>query len=310
MTMAGKINLPEVPWWEDLEESDFRQWVEENPEDFREYIQAKKNQYETIRRGLRHQEPHPMHYELGVDDLRYQSDLRIWEHTIAGDVLHRVHNPPQQSQPLSRDAKVFLHGNERDKTEFRERMSLAKVAREQRMAEEDYKAMGNFQKGREAADRAASFERELKKREKGYQFSFEAEEKKQDLEFGKATAEEMMTWTPEQVRENLPVVENILQGWRDMSNEEYSFLVDTGSPYKDGGAEGSFRIVKIFHPGVPANELQARTGQSTAQGLLDLAHRSGFGIERHEEPAPETSEGETEGGEFSQEKFEESLKPL
>src|SRR4030042_15554 len=105
----------------------------------------------------------------------------------------------------------------------------------------------------------------LKRRGKDYEFSITAQERDGTLRWGEEEIKKMERWTPEQIRERLPYVESILQGFRDMADTEHSYLVDTGSPY-NADKEPTFKVVKISHPGIAAKNLTAVSGKSEPQG--------------------------------------------
>jgi hypothetical protein len=175
----------------------------------------------------------------------------------------------------------MVQGNTEDKTHFRERVKLISEATRlyERASEET--ALGNVTKAREFTDMANSFKREAQDDARNYQYSFEQEGKKADLTYGKEKLEEIMnTWGPEQIKENLPYVESLAQGWRDMSGEEFSFYVDKPT-YQ--GQEGSGKLVRVSHPGVPANQIEGRLGTSEPTKILDHYGYAAGGLERGEE---------------------------
>ena len=281
----------------------------ENEEEYVDYLNNLYDQYEEVAKTLRPSEPHPLTFS---DDEAYQRKKEAWrednnEERMARAMSKALFARDQAIRPphyLSREEKILRDGNEADKSEFRARMDQLKVVNQlfERSAEE--RGYGNTKKAQELWDMAMTQKRGLQECEKNYEYSFVAEGLKKDLDFGKATAEEMMKWTPEKVKENIPLVESILQGWRDLSDEECSYILDTGSPYK-ADKEATFKVVRLEHPGVRSKDLGALSNEKTAQGLLDHAYRVGYAVKEYE--PPEAEEGPVEEG---QGQWEDSLKPV
>jgi len=258
------------PFHVDLSLNDF----DGDKADYLDYLNELYKEWAEVARTLRPNEPNPKSYALGESDPQYQSALRIYEGvSIHEQVAYRT-RPKVEPQALPLPFQILTRGNQKDKEELQERASLAKVIEDQRQKAAERKAVGDFKGAREFEDRANSFSRTLKQKEKAYSFSFVQEDTKRTLAFGKDELEKALKMKPEEIEKSKGYVENLLNGFREMSEAEESYVLDTGSPYQRF-KHGGLKVIKIQHPGVASKDMPSIIGKPDNQSLLDYAWTTG-----------------------------------
>jgi hypothetical protein len=276
-----------------------RDMKKRDPEYFKEFPEMMEElwrQYVEVGKPLREEEKHPWDYPEGEEDPQYKRDMEEWrEGRAEARTARAVANallatrPVPRPQDLPEGQKVFHFGNAKDKEVFRDKFRLMN---EVFRLEEKARRTGNpeFQR------MADNFRQEVEGQQSAYTYSFEQAERTKDLEWGEEKLTEIMeTWIPEMITENRAYVESLTQGWLDKSDRPYSFFVDTGAPNR--GIEGTGKLVKVEHPGTPANELGARKGTTDNERLLSEVGYGSNQIIRaeSEKQTPEPEPPEPEG---------------
>jgi len=130
-----------------------------------------------------------------------------------------------------------------------------------------HQGLGHAGKVKEYTDLALALERDLKKRDTGYQYSFEKKEQEDTLKLGRGEIEELMKLSPEEIQQDIPRMEALIQGWKDMSDTEESYAIDVGSPR---GRPGTHKVVKIVHRNISAKQL-SQEGKRLNEDLINYA---------------------------------------
>lgn len=212
-----------------------------------------------------------------------------------------VNRPRPQPHQLPLDHRVLLQGNGKDKEHYRlvmdKRNELIKLRQDIDNGKiKDVVAYSKL---------ADSLEKDLQELRRSHEYSFLKKEREDNLEWGQARAEEMLSWSPEKIRENIVEVESILQGLRDQSDGEQSYLLDVGSPFKSDH-DPTYKIVRVTHPGIKSRDLSAVDGKKDNQSLLNQAVRKGWSMQLAGED--EDAQGDTlpvdEDGFTSQAEYE------
>jgi hypothetical protein len=258
-----------VPWHEDTTLEDF----DGDEEAFFEYLDEQADAYEEIGAKLRPGEPHPMNYQWCEEDDTYRSDLKIFENVVALD-RHAAKNQPE----LPPDQYALFYGTGKDKKEAQDRLEMRKFIDEQLQKAAQHRARGNPVAARDCEQRAAQYSRGIEKMERNYSYSFEAEDDRNVVEYGDRELSSMVHWDSDRVKQNADRIRGMIEGWRQMSDREYSFTLTNEG--------GDYRVSKVKHPNLPANEISARVGNHSEETLLRKLGMGG--VETREEPEPVT----------------------
>jgi hypothetical protein len=273
-----KINaagVPQVPWHESATLEDF----DGDQEEFEAYLDELADMYEDIAVDLRPGQPHPMDYEDQQYSDQYQSDMRIFEQTAAMDAHRAKHEPPKQLEP---DQHALYYGSGEDRKQAQERLEMKKFVAEQLQKAAEHRARGNLTAAFDCEDRAAQYTRDIEKREREYSYSFVEEEDRNVIDYGARELSAMIHWPSEKVKHNEARIRGMIEGYRQMSDTEHSFVLT-----KDGG---NYKVTKVLHPGTPANEIKARVGEFSDETYLRKL--SAHGTVEREEPEPEEAPSE------------------
>jgi hypothetical protein len=271
--MAGKN--PKVPWWENMRPAEFSEWAEDDPGSFQDYLDRKLDEYKAVQSQLQPGEANPLEFEHGTDDPRYQSRMRIWENEVALDRAEAKRQAAQSSpQPIPRELKALMEGSPEEKARAVEVTKLKALIEDQVVKANRADSMGRSAEAWDFRDRAAMLAREVERLE-AQEYNFEIEQKQNDLSGAETALTEAMSWTPEQVRERRDHLAGLVQGFRDMSETEYSFLIDGD------------KVVKVKHPEVPACQLESRIGTSRSDVLIRKLGVHGIEGQKEEVPAEE-----------------------
>ena len=110
----------------------------------------------------------------------------------------------------------------------------------------------------------------------GKSYSFEKKEMEGTLEFAEKTLSDAIKWDAKQIEQNHDRLSAIVQGHRDMSPSEHSYVIT-------GQGEG-LKLSRIKHPQIEARHLAAKVGELSDENLL--MKMAAHGVETREELEP------------------------
>ena len=261
-----------MPFFVDLTIHDFNG----DGEQYMQYVDALRDQHIAEAGQAEPGQPLRSAYPPdSVGEARFNAALTSWSVQQGVSQAMQQNRPP--AQPMPRELAAIVHGNESDKRNSADIMAWRARAQEQEATAAKYLAFDGRESPRvlDARQRAAQYEREVQKLSKT-KFSHEVTQETEALKYGEAELDKAMKLSASELEKNLDHVHGLIQGFRQMSETDYSYAMD-------GKA-----LVKVRHPNVAAKNLEAVLGSTDDNFLVQKL--SMHGIERHEEEKAEAKE--------------------
>ena len=178
---------------------------------------------------------------------------------------------------MPRNQAALLHGGN-DAERAQNLIEMQNFIDQQLHDATEHELYGLHRKARDCRERAAQYDRELKRLEKE-PYSFEAQADLDTTGWGAENLDEMIHWDAKRLQDNYDTIKAMVVGYRQMAGTDFSYTLT--------GEGDSLQLTKIKHPDIPARELRARLGELTDEQYFYKCKAHGVETRTEPESPPE-----------------------